>query len=189
MARLELVDGTIADAGKRAKEIAADTGAFLASTFNEPYRVEGKKTAWLEIFAQLGMRFPATIVTSVGGGVAAVAAWKAAEELTDAGWVTDEMPRIVGVQPDDCAPITKAFAERRARGRSRGPVSPRRSHPGCGCRPLRRVISSSTACAAPAVRWRSSPTKRCARGSIGCEPMKASGSAPKGRLQSLRPKP
>jgi threonine synthase len=106
---LELVDGTIADAGGRAKEIAAETGAFLASTFNEPYRVEGKKTAWLETFAQLGRRLPATIVTPVGGGVAAIAAWKAAEEFVEAGWATGEMPRIVGVQPDDCAPIARAF--------------------------------------------------------------------------------
>jgi threonine synthase len=107
-ARLELVDGTIADAGKRAKEIAAETGAYLATTFNEPYRVEGKKTAWLETFLQLG-GLPAMIVTSVGGGVAAVAASKAAEEFTDAGWGADEMPRIVGVQPNDCAPIARAF--------------------------------------------------------------------------------
>ena len=72
---LILVDGSIADAGERAKEIAADTGAFLASTFSEPYRIDGKKTAWLEVFDQLGddasMAFPATIVVPVGGGVAA----------------------------------------------------------------------------------------------------------------------
>ena len=109
--RLELVDGTIADAGKRAKEISAETGAYLASTFNEPYRVEGKKTAWLETFDQLGMRMPRTIVTSVGGGVAAIAALKAAEEVTQLGWVQGERPKIVGVQPADCAPIAKAFAE------------------------------------------------------------------------------
>ena len=108
---LELVNGTIADAGKRATEIAAETGAFLASTFNEPFRVEGKKTAWLETFDQLGMRFPRTIVTSVGGGVAAIAAHKAAEEFKALGWVADEPPRIVGVQPEDCAPIARAFAD------------------------------------------------------------------------------
>ena len=108
---LDLVDGTIADAGKRAKEIAARTGAFLASTFNEPYRVEGKKTAWLETFDQMGMQLPRTIVTSVGGGVAAIAAFKAAEELIRLGWIEGELPKIVGVQPEDCAPITKAFAE------------------------------------------------------------------------------
>lgn len=125
-ATLELVDGTIADAGARAKEIAADTGAFLASTFTEPYRVEGKKSAWLETFAQLGdassMRLPATIVTPVGGGVAAVAAAKAAAEVRALGWCPEkpressdngltisEGPRLVGVQAEDCAPIVRAF--------------------------------------------------------------------------------
>lgn len=113
--RLELVDGTIADAGARAKRIGAETGAFLASTFNEPYRVEGKKTAWLETFLQLGdgssMRFPKTIVLPVGGGVAAVAAAKAAEEVAALGWVAgaSEAPRLIGVQPEDCAPIVRAF--------------------------------------------------------------------------------
>lgn len=113
--RLELVEGTIADAGARAKQIAAETGAFLASTFNEPYRVEGKKTAWLETFLQLGsgrqMRFPKTIVLPVGGGVAAVAAAKAADEVVSMGWASDvaEAPRLVGVQPEDCAPIVRAF--------------------------------------------------------------------------------
>lgn len=112
---LELVEGTIADAGARAKDIAARTGAFLAATFNEPYRVEGKKTAWLETFLQLGggttMRFPSTIVLPVGGGVAAVAAAKAADEVRRMGWVpeTADAPRLVGVQPEDCAPIVRAF--------------------------------------------------------------------------------
>jgi len=112
-ATLELVEGTIADAGARAKEIAASTGAFLASTFNEPYRVEGKKSAWLETFAQLGdgssMRLPATIVTPVGGGVAAVAAAKAVDEVTSFGWATGSAPRLVGVQAENCAPIVRAF--------------------------------------------------------------------------------
>ena len=114
-AKLELVDGTIADAGARAKDIAAATGAFLASTFNEPYRIEGKKTAWLETFLQLGggksMRFPKTIVLPVGGGVAAVAAAKAAHEVLGLGWTAEasDAPRLVGVQPEDCAPIVRAF--------------------------------------------------------------------------------
>ena len=115
-ATLELVDGTIADAGAQAKEIAASTGAFFAATFSEPYRIEGKKSAWLETFAQLGdgsdMRLPATIVTPVGGGVAAVAAAKAAAEVRALGWCSEkpsEGPRLVGVQAEDCAPIVRAF--------------------------------------------------------------------------------
>ena len=112
-AALELVDGSIADAARRAKEIADDTGSFFAATFSEPYRVEGKKTAWLETFDQLGngtsMRVPRTIVTPVGGGVAAVAAAKAAEEARALGWTDDTGPRLIGVQPEDCAPIVRAF--------------------------------------------------------------------------------
>ena len=116
-AELVLVDGSIADAGERAKEIAAETGAFLGSTFSEPYRIEGKKAAWLELFDQLGdehsMRFPRTIVLPVGGGVAAWAAAKAAEEVLALGWAEGEAPRLVGTQPVNCAPIAKAFNEGR----------------------------------------------------------------------------
>lgn len=110
---LILVDGTIADAGAKAKEIAEQSGAFLSTTFNEPYRLEGKKAAWLEVFDQLGdedtMGMPATVVVSVGGGVAALALAKAAEEVSALGWVSDASPRIVGVQAADCAPIVEAF--------------------------------------------------------------------------------
>jgi threonine synthase len=107
-ATVELVDGTLADAGRRAKEIAAETGAFLAATFGEPYRVEGKKTAWLETFDQLG-RLPGTIVFPVGGGVGLVAAHKAVEEVRALGWYAGEPPALVGVQVDDCAPIVRAY--------------------------------------------------------------------------------
>ena len=120
--KLELVDGTIADAGRRAAEIAAETGAFLATTFSEPYRLEGKKACWFEVFDRLGepsgrrrlrhvgdMRFPRTIVMPVGGGVGAIAAAKAADEVGELGWSPDDFPRIVGVQPDRCAPIVLAF--------------------------------------------------------------------------------
>lgn len=114
-AHLELVPGTLADAGARAQQLASETGTFLAATFGEPYRLEGKKSAWLEAFDALGrdsthMSFPATIVMPVGGGVAAVAAAKAAEEVRAAGWSSGNPPKIVGVQSENCAPIARAFA-------------------------------------------------------------------------------
>lgn len=112
-AELVLVDGSIADAGARAAEIADDRGAFLAATFSEPYRLEGKKSSWLECFDRLGpgdtFGFPATIVLPVGGGVAAIAATKAAAEVVAAGWSEDNRPRIVGVQAANCSPIVRAF--------------------------------------------------------------------------------
>jgi threonine synthase len=105
---LELVEGTIADAGARAQEIARSRNAYLAATFSEPYRLEGKKSAWFELREQLG-RWPRTLVLPVGGGIAAVAASKAVEEMAEASWATDEPPRMVGVQPAGCAPLVEAF--------------------------------------------------------------------------------
>ncbi|HEY7874839.1 MAG TPA: threonine synthase [Actinomycetota bacterium] len=120
--QLELVDGTIADAGARAAEIAEETGAYLVTTFSEPYRLEGKKSCWLELFDRLGspsgrrrlrtvgdMRLPRTIVLPVGGGVGAIAAAKAADEVAELGWTSDDPPVLIGVQPDRCAPIVAAF--------------------------------------------------------------------------------
>jgi threonine synthase len=110
---LVLVDGSIADAGRRATELAASGGHFLSATFSEPYRVEGKKAAWLEVFDQLGdpdaMAMPRTIILPVGGGVGALAVAKAAEEVRAAGWTEDGAPTIVGVQAVGCAPIARAF--------------------------------------------------------------------------------
>jgi threonine synthase len=108
-----VVDGTLTDAAVEARSIAHSTGAFLCATFAEPYRIEGKKTAWLEVFDQLGdgpaMSFPRTIVAPVGGGVALWAAAKAAEEVRAFGWCSDAPPRLVGVQAALCAPIAHAF--------------------------------------------------------------------------------
>jgi threonine synthase len=113
-AELVLVDGTLADAGRRAEELASERGAFLAATFSEPYRLEGKKTCWLEVFDRLGgaagMRLPKTIVVPVGGGMAAVAAAKAAAEVTALGWCDGAPPVLVGVQAAGCAPVARAFA-------------------------------------------------------------------------------
>ena len=116
-AKLVLVNGSIADAGERAKAIAGDTESFLAATFSEPYRIEGKKSAWLELFDELGtdekMVFPRTIVMPVGGGVAAWAAAKAAEEVSALGWASGDAPVLVGTQAANCAPIVRAYDEGR----------------------------------------------------------------------------
>jgi threonine synthase len=110
---LVLVDGTLSDAAAEARSIAESTGAFLCATFSEPYRLEGKKTAWLEVFDQLGdgasMSFPRTIVAPVGGGVAVWAAAKAAAEAGALEWCKDPPARLVGVQAARCAPVVRAF--------------------------------------------------------------------------------
>jgi threonine synthase len=109
-AELYLVEGGIGDAGRLvAAAIERNPGYQNASTLREPYRIEGKKTMGLEIAEQLGWRLPGVIVYPAGGGVGIIGIYKALLELRELGWVTGDMPRLVAVQPEGCAPIVAAF--------------------------------------------------------------------------------
>ncbi len=108
-ARVELVDGLIDLAGKRAAAFATETGAFNVATLREPYRIEGKKTMGYELVEELG-RVPAAIVYPAGGGTGLIGMWKAFDELERAGWIGSERPRMFAVQATGCAPIVRAHA-------------------------------------------------------------------------------
>jgi threonine synthase len=109
-AELYLVDGGIGDAAQLvADAVSRRPGYQNAATLHEPYRVEGKKTMGLEIAEQLGWRMPGVIVYPAGGGVGIIGIHKALRELAELGWVSGDLPRLVAVQPDGCAPIVKAF--------------------------------------------------------------------------------
>jgi len=109
-AELYLVDGGIGDAGQLVAEVVQQRPGYQnAATLKEPYRIEGKKTMGLEIAEQLGWRMPDVIVYPAGGGVGIIGIYKALRELLELGWVTGDLPRLVAVQPDGCAPIVTAF--------------------------------------------------------------------------------
>ena len=109
-AELVLVDGSIADAGQViAEALEQRPGYQNVATLKEPYRIEGKKTMGLEIAEQLGWRLPGVIVYPAGGGVGIIGIHKALRELLELGWVSGDLPRLVAVQPEGCAPIVKAF--------------------------------------------------------------------------------
>lgn len=110
-ASLHLVDGLISDAGRWIAEGAAREGWYDASTFKEPYRLEGKKTLGLEIAEQLGWRAPDVILYPTGGGVGLLGLWKAFDELRALGWIDRDAPppRLVAVQAAGCAPVVRAW--------------------------------------------------------------------------------
>jgi threonine synthase len=110
---LELVDGVISDAGKRMSVARTGTGWFDLSTMKEPYRLEGKKTMGYELAEQLGWRLPDVIVYPTGGGTGLIGMWKAFQEMEELGWIGPERPRMVAVQSSGCAPIVRAFGERK----------------------------------------------------------------------------
>jgi threonine synthase len=113
-ANLNLVNGLISDAGKIVGQAVKDFDLYDASTLKEPYRIEGKKTMGLEIAEQMGWTVPDVILYPTGGGVGLIGIYKALKELQELGWIGEKMPRLVAVQAEGCAPIVKAWEEKKS---------------------------------------------------------------------------
>ncbi len=112
-AKVTLVDGLITDCGRVAAEEVRQFGRFDVSTLKEPYRLEGKKTMGYELAEQMGWSLPDVIIYPTGGGTGLIGMWKAFSEMRELGWIGPELPRMVTVQSEGCAPIVKAFHEGR----------------------------------------------------------------------------
>ncbi|MGQ9478963.1 MAG: pyridoxal-phosphate dependent enzyme [Thermoproteota archaeon] len=67
-----------------------------------------KKTLMLEIFLQLGMSLPDYVVLPMGEGGLVYATYMMLRELEEIGYTKDRT-RIIGVQPEECKPIVRAF--------------------------------------------------------------------------------
>lgn len=112
-AGLYLVKGLISDCGKIVARSLQKNGWYDASTLKEPYRIEGKKTMGYEIAEQFQWKLPDVILYPTGGGVGIIGLHKAFQELKELGWIEGELPRLVAVQAEGCAPIVKAFEEKK----------------------------------------------------------------------------
>ncbi|MDB5922249.1 MAG: hypothetical protein JWN13_1185 [Betaproteobacteria bacterium] len=102
------------DAGRFVAEACECNGWLNICTLKEPYRLEGKKTMGLEIAEQLGWKMPDAVFYPAGGGLGAIAIWKAFDELLRLGWVKGKLPRLYVTQYEGCAPIVQAFEQKRA---------------------------------------------------------------------------
>jgi threonine synthase len=107
-AKVETVDGTIADAGRMVASQCESGEVFNLATLREPFRIEGKKMMGYELFWDLG-RLPDVVVYPTGGGTGLIGMVKAFDEMEQLGWIGAERPRMVAVQVDSCAPIVRAF--------------------------------------------------------------------------------
>lgn len=101
------------DGGRLVAEACEKNGWLNICTLREPYRLEGKKTMGLEIAEQMGWRMPDVIVYPMGGGLGAIAIFKAFEELLQLGWIKGRLPRLYVTQYEGCAPVVRAFDEKR----------------------------------------------------------------------------
>ena len=108
-AKLITVKGLINDCAKKANEINEKNEYFNISTLKEPYRLEGKKTMGYEIAEQLNWKLPDVIVYPAGGGTGLIGIWKAFKEILKLGWIKNPLPKMIAVQPENCAPIKAAL--------------------------------------------------------------------------------
>lgn len=74
----------------------------------DPLINEAKKTIMLEIFLQLGGRMPDYVILPMGEGGLVYATYRMLKDIRGLGFSTART-RIVGVQPEDCKPIVRAF--------------------------------------------------------------------------------
>ncbi len=116
---LELVQGTIKEAGLLMREKYLPLGYFNMATFQEPgWRMEGKKTLGLELAEpEDGMsgrwQLPDVVFYPTGGGTGILGMWKAFNELEALGLIDERRPRIISVQAENTAPVVKAYRDKK----------------------------------------------------------------------------
>lgn len=103
------VDGTYDDAN-RVAVIAADRRGWGFVNINlRPYYAEGSKTLLFETWEQLGFELPDAVIVPMGSGLLLTSVDKGIRELRDLGQVEDGHTRIIGSQPEGCAPIVRGY--------------------------------------------------------------------------------
>ena len=102
------VRGSYEQAYQLCQQACERWGWYNRNSATNPYLVEGKKTAGLEIAEQLGWNVPDWVAVSVGDGCTIAGVWKAFRELKTLGLIA-QTPRLLGVQPEGAAPIAACF--------------------------------------------------------------------------------
>ncbi len=107
-ARVFRVDGSYDDAFELCLEACAELGWYNRNTALNPFTIEGKKTAALEIAAALATEAPDVVLVPVGDGVILSGVAKGFEDLERAGLIA-KRPRLIAVQPTGSSSIVEAL--------------------------------------------------------------------------------
>jgi len=108
-ARVVPVDGTYDDAFELCLAACHEFGWYCRNTAVNPFTIEGKKTAALEIAIAMAPAMPDVVLVPVGDGVILSGVAKGFADLVTAGLI-DRVPRLVAVQPEGSAAIARAWA-------------------------------------------------------------------------------
>jgi len=102
---------TVDDSIGRAEALADETGWYQATAELNPLVIEAQKTIAYEVYEQFGV--PDWFIVSMGGGGTTYSIWKGFKELKQLG-ITKSLPKMIGVQPEGCAPIVKTLVQDRS---------------------------------------------------------------------------
>ena len=105
---IEKFGAILDDSIRKAAVIAKETGWYQATAELNPLVIEAQKTISYEVCEQFGV--PEWIVVSMGSGGTIYSIWKGFKELKQLG-LAASLPKIVGVQPEECAPIINALTK------------------------------------------------------------------------------
>jgi len=112
-AQVLLVDGNYDQAFDLALSAAQEFGWYIRNTGYNPFTLEGKKTASLEIWETIlsreNLERSLVVFVSVGDGNIISGLHKGFKDLQALGWL-EAMPRIFGVQAEGSAAVANAFA-------------------------------------------------------------------------------
>uniref|UniRef100_A0A7J2TL22 Threonine synthase n=1 Tax=Archaeoglobus fulgidus TaxID=2234 RepID=A0A7J2TL22_ARCFL len=101
------IRGNFDDALRIVREVCDRAGIYLLNSVN-PFRLEGQKTIAYEIADEIGV--PDAVILPIGNAGNISAIFKGFEELREIG-LTDEMPKMIGIQAEGASPVFKAFKE------------------------------------------------------------------------------
>lgn len=103
-----MINGTYDKAFDFCLEVTKKYPWYNRNTGYNPYLLEGKKTAALEVCEQLDFNMPDKVIVSVGDGCILSGIYKGFYDFYKLGWI-DKIPQIVGVQAEGASPIVAAF--------------------------------------------------------------------------------
>jgi threonine synthase len=104
------VEGTYDDAFELCLAACDGFGWYNRNTAYNPFTIEGKKTAGLEIAASMTPEAPDVVFVPTGDGVILAGVARGFEDLVRAG-LLERVPRLVAVQPEGSAAIATAWRE------------------------------------------------------------------------------
>ncbi|MEM9985976.1 MAG: threonine synthase [Bacteroidota bacterium] len=105
-AKVTAVPGSREDTAQAA--MAAAEERFYASHVWQPWFFHGTKTFIYEVMEQRGWRAPDTLILPGGNGTLLLGVYLGLLELKAAG-VISSLPKLIGVQAENCAPLFHAF--------------------------------------------------------------------------------